>query len=427
MDRLPIGGFQKQAASIVPEFDFDSISQATLDSYGNNAAVTTTIIPYSQFQSETGVGSPHPLAELGQDNIIKVVFSGALSVPAHFINILNIAAIDISRGAVGNFMFIPDRSLTGSVGQLCFFANDSGLANYRRFVPVNYSDNVENEWQFCGGLDDDNYDNLFVDGGSYDAKTIDYIRYTLNTGGSDPTFYMTSTFYNAIRKPTFMIEQDDLNTDTGQWIADCDTYGFKTGLNGISVNVDGVGGKPTTAEVKTFIDNGHAMFTHGDIDYITLGDTAAKAQIDSELSFWRAFYPEKLTDETLLHHALPEGKQTKSIREYMRGLGFKTSRNVGATTVKFAMIGQAEYNSATYLSLPSLGIDAMTLTNFKAHVDKMIQHGQDTCFYIHLNHVNQQEMLAYLKSKQDNGECEVMPRHKWYEKSISQYGERLPI
>lgn len=452
MTRSTINSYQKTAATVVPELDLNDplVDDAALLAImpWAGAKFTVTKIPFSQFVSETGYAGKHPLGNLGQEYVMKVgqvATTGALNV---FLRTA-ISAIDISSGVAGWFMFVPTASragLSSSVTKL-HFANTS-LADYVRYKNQVGTSVKDDTWELIGGLVEgtltptgsggtDEYFDYAADAGGQDFTAVDFFETNIHQVDSvAATYYFTSPFYGAKRRPTFMLEQDDLNLDTDIWIEDCETYGFKTGLNAISGNVDSGGGRPTTAEMKTYLDSGHAVYCHGASGMTgTLdGDPngTAGAQIDSELAFWRAFYPEVLDDTTLMHQALPEGQVNNALRAYMRSLGYKTVRATGSL-VYHSLIAQSEYGDiGDYLDVPSFEIGTVIGTPgaIAAHIDAMIKHGQDNVLYIHAyaaNRAEAQAALAHLKLRRDQGLCEVMPRHEWYEKSIAQYGKRSAV
>ena len=437
MSRAQIQGFQTQTGTIIPEFDFsDTADQTAVDAWAGHASFTRSVIPYSQFQSETGYAESHPLANLGQTHVLKVEFDGSTASTVNYAgDIVFASPIDMSKGFVGCYAYLTTaaRAAIGANVLKAWF-QDGTITDYRRFgMPVS-SVNEADTWGILGGLDNNTFDDGLA--GTPDTTAIDRLRLDMDGDSTALTFYVTSVFYGAKRKPIFMLEQDDLSEDSDEFFADLNTYGLKGAIYAIQQNVNS--SNMTAAVLKTHLDNGHAVYGHGPLG-MTSGDPGgnpmdndiAKAQIDSELAYWRAFYPEVLTDEMLMHFALPLGETNTVIREYMRGLGYKTCRRTGSSPIH-GLIGQAGYGATPdYMHFSSYSWDAQTLASMTDTIDACIEHGQDGLFYLHEyvtgtspNRANVQAALAHLRQKVNEGQCDVMLRHKWYEKSITQYGNR---
>lgn len=438
MSRSAIGGFQKQSGSLIPEFDYDVTSQAAVDAWNaGNSDVTSTIIPYSQFQSETGYTGGNPLSNLNQENVLKCTVNTVNTGYIHFaLDIALAASIDISRGICGMYIWYDEatQTLLGGAGDpLKAWFETGSITDYRNFGLPTDNPSSASDWSLVGGLDDDDYDLAQV-GASYDATAIDKIRLSIDTDGNDVTFYLSSAFYNAKRRPVIMIEQDDINDDTTELFDDLDAAGLKGAVNGIYGNMGGTD-NATQAQMKDILDRGHFVYLHGTDGLRT--DLAVDsdlfiAQWESEHALWSAFYPAVLDDTTLKHGALPLGETDDTTRKWMIANGYKTMRRTGGN-LNQGLISQPAYGNTQYMHIPAYAIGPQTETALKALIDISILHGLDICLYLHQyittsgNRAAVQALFAYIKFRQDQGLLECLPRHLWYDRSIAQYGKRSAI
>lgn len=432
MARSNIDGYQTSPGTVIPELDWsDPDIQAVADSYAGTG-FTNECITWAQFVDETGYTGPNPMANLGQTHVLKSTFNGFTSSGVNFVAEETLATpIDITRGFAGMFVFLTqaNKDAMGIAGVRAFFSDGSiGGGNYNLYDMPVYSDNITGTWAVCGGLDETGYRS--TQAGSPDTTAIDTIRLNMDGDSQEVTLYTMAPFYGARRRPMIMWQMDDINDSAADFATDADTYGIKMAYNGIFARV--IPSILSEAALKTIIDNGHTVHLHAQNGLVTGHSSdvdAYIAEIEADLASWQSFYPSKLTNETLKHFAIPLGEMNAEARARMRALGFLTMTNVG-TVNEDAIMGQAGYGCMPdYLSVPRWTMDGKTTADFTAHVDICIKHGMDSVIYLH-DYVTAgiqsevQGAMAYHQEMVQKGLIDQGQIHKWYPRSISQYGYR---
>lgn len=412
----------------VPEMDWDTVSQSTVDSWNWTDLISATIISVEQFLTEVPNADRPPM---DNKNVLKVVTTA--NNTGTFVDIDLAAAANMLEGNTGCWVILPDSEPEMHSNDFRVLLDDSIAPITFRQGGVDPSPNTHyrDAWVWLGANATYKYSDS-----STDMSHVVRIRPIIRPNGQSITVYLSPFKYDIKHRTVFVLEQDDGQIDTNLFFEDLDAENLKGGVNLIPSSLTAPG-KPDVDFYKGIIADGHAVCSHGVSNSgIYAGPSSqnnwvASYEVEGDATMRAAIQHEVDTLDSLglgnnrYHHALPEGAQNAEVLDALRDIGMLSVRHTGGSSNDGEGVYWEDGSIAggNYMQCKALNVESVINTNDAVDAAISNQLTMQRIYwhqYADTFRAESQALMAYIAGLRDAGECQVMTFPEFF--SLSKMG-----